>query len=63
VSAGEDPTTKELRIRQEDRESEERRQAERADAEEATEEHARRADKAAYLREKLEERADSETGD
>jgi hypothetical protein len=63
VSTGEDPTTRELRIRQEDRESEERRQAERADTEEATEEHARRADKAAYLREKLEERAGSETDD
>jgi hypothetical protein len=63
VTAGEDPTTRELRIRQEERESEERRQAEQAETEEATEEHARRADKAAYLREKLEERADAESED
>ena len=63
MTAGEDPTTRELRIRQEERESEERRQAEEADTEEATEEHARRADKAAYLREKLEERADAESED
>ena len=61
MSAGEDPTTRELRIRQERQESEERRQAERAATEEATEKHARRADKAAYLREKLEARADAES--
>jgi hypothetical protein len=53
----EDPTTRELRIRQADREAEERRKAETADTEEETDEHARRADKAAYL---LEERADAE---
>jgi hypothetical protein len=63
VSAGEDPTTRELRIRQERQESDERRQAEQADTDEATEEHVRRADKAAYLREKLEERADAESED
>jgi hypothetical protein len=59
----EDPTTRELRIRQAERESEERRQAEQAESEEETEEHARRAEKAAYLREKLEERADAESDD
>ena len=60
---GEDPTTRELRIRQTERESLERRQAEKADTEEETEEHSRRAEKAAYLREKLEERADAESDD
>jgi hypothetical protein len=63
VPDGEDPTTRELRIRQTERESLERRQAEKADTEEETEEHARRAEKAAYLREKLEERADAESDD
>jgi hypothetical protein len=58
---GEDPTTGELRIRQAERESLERRQAENAETGEETEEHVRRADKAAYLREKLEERADAES--
>ena len=60
---GEDPTTRELRIRQAEREEEERRQADRAPSEDETEEHERRADKAAYLREKLEERADAEESD
>ena len=59
----EDPTTRELRIRQAERESLERSQAEKADTDEETEEHARRAEKAAYLREKLEERADAESDD
>jgi hypothetical protein len=60
---GEDPTTRELRIRQAEREAEERRQADRSPSDEETEEHERRADKAAYLREKLEERADAESDD
>jgi hypothetical protein len=60
MTGPEDPTTRELRIRQADREAEERRKAETADTEEETDEHARRAEKAAYLREKLEERADAE---
>lgn len=60
---GEDPTTRELRIRQAERESLERRQAETSDTEEETEEHARRAQKASYLREKLEARADAESDD
>lgn len=59
----EDPTTRELRIRQAEREALERTQAEKADTDEETEEHARRAEKAAYLREKLEERADAESDD
>jgi hypothetical protein len=63
VPDSEDPTTSELRIRQAERESLERRQAEQSETSEQTEEHARRADKAAYLREKLEERADAESDD
>lgn len=63
MADGEDPTTRELRIRQTEREAEERRQADKSPSEEETEEHARRADKAAYLREKLEERADAESDD
>ena len=54
----EDPTTQELRLAQLQREAKER---ERARApEEEPEQHDRRADKAAYLREKLEERAAAE---
>jgi hypothetical protein len=58
--AEEDPTTQELRVRQARREEEERRQAEDDPTEDGTEKHARRADKADYLRKKLEERARSE---
>ena len=56
----EDPETQELRIEQTRREAAEREQARDADL--PTEEHAslRRAEKHAYLREKLEERARSE---
>jgi hypothetical protein len=56
----EDPTTQELRIRQARRQENERRRAEEEPTEEGTEKHARRADKAAYLRRKLEERARAE---
>lgn len=54
-----EPTTEELRVEQLDREREERERAERTDL--ADEEHAatRRADKAAYLREKLEQQAEN----
>ena len=55
----EDPITEELRIAQADREAKERDAADRAPAEES-EHHERRADKAAYLREKLEERVTAE---
>ena len=55
----EDPTTRELRVRQAERESLERRQAEHAETSEETGEHARRAEKAAYLREKLEDQAEA----
>ena len=55
-----DPKTEELSTDQIQREAIEREQARAAEqrAEERT--HARRADKAAYLREKLDERADAE---
>jgi len=56
----EDPTTQELRIRQARRHEQERRRAEEEPTEEGTEKHARRADKADYLRRKLEERARAE---
>jgi hypothetical protein len=55
-----DPKTEELSTEQVQREAIEREQAHEADlrAEERT--HERRADKAAYLREKLDERAHAE---
>jgi hypothetical protein len=56
----EDPTTQELRREQTERESKERGEAEQTELDEDTAQHERRADKAAYLREKLEERADAE---
>ncbi|HWH44895.1 MAG TPA: hypothetical protein VNT32_09195 [Thermoleophilaceae bacterium] len=52
----EGPSTEELRIREEG----ERRRAEEAGDEGAAEQHERRADKTAYLREKLEERERAE---
>ena len=55
-----DPKTEEMRLDQLQRERRERDQA-RGSAEEAEEKtHERRADRAAYLREKLAERAKSE---
>lgn len=56
----EDPETRELREEQADVESDERRRADESSDPDATETHDRRADKAAYLREKLDERARSE---
>jgi hypothetical protein len=55
-----DPKTEELRVETVQRELEERRQAD--DSTEPSEErtHARRAERAGYLREKLKERAKSE---
>ena len=55
-----DPTTEELRLEQLKRERGERDEAEQAPTEDDTAQHERRADKAAYLKEKLEERAESE---
>jgi hypothetical protein len=56
----EDPTTQELRLEQLQREAAERDRAVESDDPDETEQHERRADKASYLREKLEERAESE---
>lgn len=56
----EDPTTGELRVEQVRRELEERRRAESAAERDLAEQHGRRADKAAYLKEKLAERAEAE---
>jgi hypothetical protein len=53
-------TTRELKVRQLLREEDERRRAKEADTDEATGSHRRRADKAEYLREKLEERLKAE---
>jgi len=55
-----DPKTEELRVAQAGREEAERSRAEAAEEPEEAGTHARRADKAAYLREKLEERAEAE---
>jgi hypothetical protein len=55
-----DPTTQELKVAQLKREVEERQRASEAETDEGTGSHARRADKAEYLREKLEEREESE---
>lgn len=56
----EDPTTQELRLDQLRREAAERERARGSLDEDEADQHERRAEKAAYLREKLEERADSE---
>jgi hypothetical protein len=58
--AEEDPTTQELRIEQAGRERAEREAAEGGSTPDDTEQHERRADKASYLREKLEQRAEAE---
>ena len=56
----EEHTTEELTVIQAQREAEERMRAKSAVDEDEVEQHERRADKARYLREKLEERAESE---
>jgi hypothetical protein len=56
----EQPDTRELRRAQARREAEERALAGSAPDEQESATHERRAEKARYLREKLEERADSE---
>ena len=60
MSSAEDPTTRELRIAQERKEKEEREAAAHGDTEDDTGTHDARAAKAAYLRKKLEERAEAE---
>lgn len=59
----EDPTTQELRLEQTRREALEREEAEESPSEDEAEQHARRADKADYLKKKLEERAEAERED
>ncbi|CAN5198393.1 hypothetical protein BH20ACT20_BH20ACT20_07220 [soil metagenome] len=56
----EDPTTEELRLSQLRRETDEREAASEAPDDDTAENHIARADKAAYLRQKLEERARAE---
>lgn len=56
----EEPETEELREAQLEREEAESEQAASAPTADEAAQHQRRADKAAYLREKLEERAQSE---
>ncbi len=58
--AEEQHKTEELKIVQADREATEREAAKSAIDEEEVAQHERRADKARYLREKLEEREESE---
>jgi hypothetical protein len=60
MSGEEDPTTRELRLKQLQRELEEREAAEHGHTEDDTGTHDARAAKAAYLRKKLEERAEAE---
>ncbi len=60
MSSDEDPTTRELRLKQAQIEQDERDAAEQGHTEEDTGTHDARAAKAAYLRKKLEERADAE---
>jgi hypothetical protein len=55
-----DPTTEQLRAVQAEREGSAREQAKRAKEDEDTAQFDRRADKAAYLKHKLEERDESE---
>jgi hypothetical protein len=60
--SGDEPTTEELRLRQLEEERAQLRELEHAESEADAETHLRRADKAGYLRQKLEEqqRADGE---
>jgi hypothetical protein len=56
----EDPTTRELRLDQIEREREEHARATEEPESAGERAHERRAERAAYLREKLEDRAESE---
>ena len=56
----EDPTTQELRLDQLQREVAERKRADDTPLEEETAQHERRAERAAYLRGRLEQRAEAE---
>ena len=59
---GDDPSTEELRAVQARREESERERAAKADDEREEQTHERRAERAAYLREKLDEQAESDRG-
>ena len=56
-----EPTTEQLRVVQSDREQEERARAEQATTDTEQLAAIRRADKAEYLKDKLDEQADSES--
>ena len=62
--SGDEPTTEKLRLRQLAEERAEREELTQANSDADAETHLRRADKASYLREKLEQqqRADREAG-
>jgi hypothetical protein len=60
LSVDEEPTTQELKLAQLEREEAERRRARSVPDEDEAAQHDRRADKAKYLADKLEERAESE---
>ena len=60
MTPAEDPTTRELRVKQLQKELAEREAAEHGQTEDDTGTHDARAAKAAYLRKKLEERAQAE---
>jgi len=60
LNVPEDPITEELKLSQLEREQAERRRADSVPDEDEAAQHKRRADKAKYLAEKLEERAESE---
>jgi hypothetical protein len=60
VLVADEPDTEELRLTQLEREEAERRRARSVPDEDEAAQHERRADKARYLAEKLEERAESE---
>ena len=60
MAADDGPSTEELRALQAQREEAERELAERAGDPREERAHERRADRAAYLREKLDEQAESE---
>jgi hypothetical protein len=60
TSTEDEPTTQQLRAVQADREVQERERAEQAPTDTEQLAAVRRADKAAYLKEKLEEKAESE---
>jgi hypothetical protein len=58
--SGDDVTTEELRLRQLAQEQAERQELEHAHSEADAETHQRRADKASYLRQKLEEQQEAD---